>query len=320
MKPSNIKKLLRSRIAFLSSLSFLPFIIVTLLLLLSPHSARAADVTLAWDANTEADLAGYRIFYREEGQNYDYNNPGWEGTATTCTISALNDNTTYYFVARAFDTSNNESGDSDEVCYRPNRPPVLNPIGAKTIDEAQLLEFTITASDPDGDSLTYSASNVPTGADFDAAAQTFSWTPGYGAAGNYTVTFTVTDNGTPIQSDSEQVTITVGNVNRPPVLNPIGAKTVDEAQLLEFTITASDPDGDSLTYSASNVPTGANFDAAAQTFTWTPGYGAAGNYTVTFTVTDNGTPIQSDSEQVTITVSADDYPPAVPMNLQIIGE
>jgi hypothetical protein len=200
-----------------------------------------------------------------------------------------------------------------------NRPPVLNPIGAKTVDEGALLEFAITATDPDGDNLTYAASNLPTGADFNAAAQTFSWIPGYGAAGNYTVTFTVTDDGTPIQSDSEQVTMTVGNVNRPPVLNPIGAKTVDEGALLEFTITASDPDGDNLTYSASNLPTGANFNAAAQTFSWTPGYGAAGNYTVTFTVTDDGTPIQSDSEQVTISVnvSADSGPPEPPMNLQI---
>lgn len=216
MKPSNIKKLLRSQVSFIYSLSFLSFIIVTLLLLLSPHGAWAADVTLAWDANTESDLAGYRIFYREEGLNYDYNNPDWEGTATTCTIYGLDDHTTYYFVARAFDTSNNESGDSDEVCYRPNSPPVLNPIGSKTVDEAHLLEFTITASDPDGDSLTYSASNLPTGANFDAVAQTFTWTPGYGAAGNYNVTFTVTDNGTPIQSDSEQVTITVSAYDDPP--------------------------------------------------------------------------------------------------------
>jgi hypothetical protein len=115
MKPSKISKLLLSRIAFLSYLSVLSLIIFTLVHLLSPPSVWAVDVTLAWDANTEQDLAGYRIFHREEGQSYQYNNPAWEGTATTCTISALDDNTTYYFVVRAFDTSDNESGDSNEV-------------------------------------------------------------------------------------------------------------------------------------------------------------------------------------------------------------
>jgi len=56
------------------------------------------------------------------------------------------------------------------------------------------------------------------------------------------------------------------------VLDSIGAKSVDEGELLEFTITATDPDGNDLTYSASNVPAGAGFDPITQTFTWTPGF------------------------------------------------
>ncbi|HID29944.1 MAG TPA: hypothetical protein EYP19_08065, partial [Desulfobacterales bacterium] len=173
-----------------------------------------------------------------------------------------------------------------------------------TVEEGSLLEFTITASDPDGDTLTYSASPLPnTSADFDPATQTFSWTPDYGDAGNYNVLFTVSDDGTPSQNDSETVTITVGDVNRPPVLDTIGAKTVEEASLLEFTITATDPDGDTLTYSASGLPVGADFDPATQTFSWTPDYGDTGNYNVVFTVADDGSPLQSDSETVTITVT-----------------
>ncbi len=59
------------------------------------------------------------------------------------------------------------------------------------------------------------------------------------------MTITVTDNGSPAAaSDSEVVTITVGNVNRPPVLTAIGTKTATEGQLLTFTATATDPDGD----------------------------------------------------------------------------
>jgi hypothetical protein len=226
---------------------------------MSPQSVCAVDVTLAWDANTEADLAGYRIFYREDGQSYDYDYPAWEGTDSTCTIYDLNNDTTYYFVARAFDEAGNESGDSDEVSYEPsNQPPVLSAIGDRTIDERSGLIFGVIATDPDGDALTLTASNLPIGATFrDNGDGTgiFSWTPDYTQAGTYPK---VTDNGSPVQSDSEQVTITVGDVNRPPALNTIGAKSVDEDSLLTFTITASDPDGDDLTYSAGNVPTGAS--------------------------------------------------------------
>jgi hypothetical protein len=225
MKPSNIIVLLRSLVVILSSVSFLPIIIFTLLVLSSPHSVWAVDVTLAWDANGEDDLAGYRICHRQNGANYDYDNPSWEGTNTTCTVYNLDADITYHFVARAFDEAGNKSGDCDEVTY--HRPPVLNTIGAKRVDENSLLTFTVTASDPDGDGLTYSASNVPTGASFNAASQTFGWTPGYGAAGNYTVTFTVTDNGSPVQSDSEEVTITVSADVYPPA-DPVNLRILGE--------------------------------------------------------------------------------------------
>src|SRR5208337_1533246 len=83
------------------------------------------------------------------------------------------------------------------------------------------------------------------------------------------------------------------STNQAPVLDPIGDKSVDENSQLQFTVVATDPDGDALTYSASNLPAGASFDPDTHTFTWTPNYGQAGNYTdVEFTVTDNGTPMQ----------------------------
>jgi hypothetical protein len=96
--------------------------------------------------------------------------------------------------------------------------------------------------------------------------------------------------------------MTVGNVNRPPLLDPIGSKSVDEALILEFVITATDPDGNGLTFSAGNLPSGATFDPATQTFTWDTDHGDSGNYDVLFTVDDDGVPQASDSETVTITV------------------
>jgi len=276
--------------------------IVCISILLCSSVAFAADVTLAWNASSGAD--GYRLFSRKEGQSYNYSSPDWEGTATTGTVTGLSQDTTYYFVVRACN-EHGESGDSNEestTIGSSNQPPVLDPIGSKSVDEGSLLSFTLTATDPDGDGLTFSASNVPTGASFNPSSRVFSWTPAFGDSGNYNVTFTVTDDGSPAESDSEVVTISVGNVNRPPVLGSIGSKSVDEGNRLTFTISASAPDGDILTYSASNLPSGANFNSGTRTFSWTPAIGDAGNYNVQFTVTDNGSPPESDLEIVTITV------------------
>ena len=187
-----------------------------------------------------------------------------------------------------------------------NQPPVLIPIGNQIINEGQTLRFTISATDPDGDTLTYSALNLPPGATFDPNTQTFTWTPSYGQAGNYTdVEFTVTDNGTPMMLADELISVTVGHVNRPPVFAPVGPQQASTTVPTSFTVSATDPDNNAVTLSANNVPSGSTFDQNTGMFVWTPTYNQAGVYTVTFTATDNGTPeVASSTLGVVISVSA----------------
>lgn len=89
-------------------------------------------------------------------------------------------------------------------------------------------------------------------------------------------------------------------VNYPPLLDPIGPKNVSEGSLLSFEINAADPNGQSVTYSASSLPSGAAFNTANRTFTWTPGFDQSGTHQVKFTVSDG---VLSDQETVAITVN-----------------
>ncbi len=108
-----------------------------------------------------------------------------------------------------------------------NTAPILAVIGNQTVAEGQLLEFTISASDPNtGDTLTFQLGNAPTGAtltDNTDGTATFSWTPGFTQTGNYPdVLITVTDSGglTAVQS----IVITVTNMaedTTPPTANPV---------------------------------------------------------------------------------------------------
>jgi len=202
-----------------------------------------------------------------------------------------------------FGVSDGKGGIDNEtvkiIVHNKNRPPVLEPIGDKTVNESELLEFTISATDPDGDTLSYSATNLPEGASFDPNTRTFSWTPSFEQEGIYhDVHFEVSDGEL---CDWENITIVVGGTNRPPVLEQIGDKAVNESELLEFTINATDPDGDTLTYSASNLPDGATFNPDTRTFSWTPSFEQSGTYhDVHFEVSDGEL---TDYEDITIVVN-----------------
>jgi len=149
MSLSYVTKRLRTRFSTFGFLSLFTFVLVFFLF---PQNVYSFDVTLAWDPNSEKDLAGYRIFYREEGQSYNYEEPAWEGSETTCTIYNLDDNTTYCFVARAFDIWGTESGDSNVTCYASPKnepPPAIVEIGEVIVDHNwKWVEFNDSFIDP----------------------------------------------------------------------------------------------------------------------------------------------------------------------------
>jgi len=110
-----------------------------------------------------------------------------------------------------------------------NSPPVLDPIGDKSVNVGTELAFQVTASDPDlpPNTLALSATNLPAGATFDPATGVFSWTPSASQLGKYQVKFTVTDDGTPALSDTETITIVVN-----PVVELPGGKGVNQAKVV----------------------------------------------------------------------------------------
>jgi len=99
-------------------------------------NAFAASVDLAWDPNTEPELAGYKIHWGSSSGNYTSSKD--VGKTTTCTISGVEEGKTYYFAATAYDGQNNESGYSNQVT------------------------FTVPMSDSDGDGVTDNQDAFPT--------------------------------------------------------------------------------------------------------------------------------------------------------------
>jgi hypothetical protein len=74
-----------------------------------------AEVSLIWDANSEPDLAGYRLHYGIASG--DYSSVVDVGNQTTYTITGLDPAETYYIAATAYSLSGLESGYSNEVIF-----------------------------------------------------------------------------------------------------------------------------------------------------------------------------------------------------------
>ena len=71
--------------------------------------------TLSWDANTESDIAGYKMYYGDASGHYT--NTIDVGKVTTMQVSNLLNGVTYFFVVTAYNTSGLESLPSNEVSY-----------------------------------------------------------------------------------------------------------------------------------------------------------------------------------------------------------
>ena len=196
----------------------LVFFSVLLVALLISVWARAEQVTLAWDANTEPDLAGYKVHYGIASGSYttivDVHK------VTTAIVTGLTAGQTYYFVVTAYNAANKESGYSNQVSYSvaaANGAPATpaTPTGASNALVNASIAFSTSATDPNGDSLEYRYDwGGGVLSSWGAASQSHSWS----AAGSYTVKAQARDSLLAESAWSAGKTVSISQ-NQPPTAN-----------------------------------------------------------------------------------------------------
>jgi hypothetical protein len=212
--------------------------------------------------------------------------------------------------------------------------------GARTVELGQPISIGVSSSDPDAaNQVTLIASNVPSWMTFtrtigNPGTGTFSGTPTLASqVGTYSINVDARDNGNPQLTTSGSVNITVLGVNDPPSITFVpnqgvatdpssGALLLSSGTTLRITVSATDPNpNDTLTLSGffgteGSLPSGATFSQTGPNtgvFTWvltgsthegvwSPGNAASGRPPLSLRVRDNGNPLLTTTQNVTISI------------------
>ena len=186
-----------------------------------------------------------------------------------------------------------------------NDAPVASDISAAT-NEDTAVDVTLSATDVEGDALTFLKVSDPTNGTVTINGTTASYTPVLDFNGTDTFTYKANDGNS--DSNTVTVTITVAAVNDAPVANDVTTSMDEEKvsgryQPLTIALDATDIDGDNLAYSIiTNTSNGVLGTLNGNQVVYTPS--ANFNGTDTFTYKANDGSLDSNTATVTITISA----------------
>ena len=174
--------------------------------------------------------------------------------------------------------------DSDASFVDPGEPPAnaapqISGSPPTNVDVGETYSFTPSASDSDGDSLSFSISNQPSWTSFNTSTGQLSGTPTLGDVGtDSAISITVSDGTDSASLASFSITVNTTETNSAPTISGTPGTSVAEGQSYSFIPSANDADGDTLTFSISGQPSWASFDSATGQLSGSPSAGDVGVY------------------------------------------
>ncbi len=283
----------------------------------STEDVRSAS--FSWLANTDdPPVDGYYLYYKVgdpgtsladyTGTDVSGGNPSpveISGQGNTFyTLNNLSKTKTYSFVLTAYRGSQKSEPTQPVTLGTANSPPVASDESI-AISENQQYTGQLSATDPDGDALTYSiVTNCTKGNAVITNSSTgaFTYMPDPGVSGSGLFTFKVNDGG--LDSDVASVNITISGTNVPPAASN-STINVSEDTVYNGQLNGSDPDGDPITYSiVSNGTKGSAIlvDPSTGSFTYEPDTNENGSDSFTFVVNDGS--VNSPMATVSVSISA----------------
>ena len=186
-----------------------------------------------------------------------------------------------------------------------NDAPIITSTAPPSATEDIEYTYNPIATDAEGNTLSWSLANEPSGMVINAGTGAISWTPLEGVLSSGQVTLTASDGNS--GAGTETFTVTVTPVNDDPIITSTAPPSATEDIEYTYNPSATDAEGDTLSWSLAGRPAGMNVDVSTGVVTWTPLEGVLTSGPVTLIVSDgNG---GGDTEAFTVTVAPVNDPP-----------
>jgi len=263
--------------------------------------AMAETVSLQWDPNTDANLAGYKVYYSPDTSSFTSAIPVDVGLKTSASLSGLDPSHSYQFAVTAYDTDGTESSFSNVVTIAEQVQPtvgITSPLNAANVSGT--VTVSVSASDNIGVTKVEFYVNGVLKATDTATPYTYSWNTSTLAAGAYTLSVKAYDAAGNVGQASSTVNVVTDTT--PPT---VAVTSPGNNAILSGTVTisssASDNVGVALVEFYSNGVLLSASNVAPYSYVWDTTKVANGNYSLYTIAKDNaGNAAQSTPVAVTV--------------------
>ncbi|WP_445777224.1 Ig-like domain-containing protein [Shewanella sp.] len=235
------------------------------------------------------------------------------GTSSPITVTGLTNGTAYTFSVTATNSAGTSSSSSASNSVTPSGAPVFTSTPILSVNQNEAYSYTLIASDTAEDVLTYSALTLPSWLSFNETTTSLTGVPSRDDVGSHSISLKVIDaRGL---SDIQSFTLVVNAVNSIPVADNANV-SLDEDTSLSIIFTATDDDGDALTYEVVAQPSSGTFDKHGSAWLYTPNADFNGDDSVSFIAKD----AESSSEPAVVSITVNplnDEPMAVDDNYSL---
>ncbi|MCL1478996.1 MULTISPECIES: putative Ig domain-containing protein [unclassified Marinobacter] len=198
-----------------------------------------------------------------------------------------------------------------------NAPPSITSRPGSGALVGETYSYQLVATDPENEALTYALLSGPSGMTLSANGLV-QWTPDGSQTGEYSVSLEVRDpQGA---SATQSYILNVQAENSAPVFESSPTTTARVGVEYSSTMTATDPEGDALTWKLVSAPAGMAINSGMGEISWVPNENQIGTHQVAVTVTDGRFPV---GRTYSVTVAGDMLPPSlgnVPKDTAEVGK